>query len=852
MSSLDLESFYNKPEDHPLWPEQVSLEQYMLRRGAEQFQSRLQKATDAGELTRMAPQRQLMKKWIEPTAQCMEEWLHGMKSTKGGPKPMALKALSLIDPMIASLIAIRTILDQMVPGKLKLVAIANEIGLTIEHEAKVTEWQKHSPSLFQSIQDTQRRKGSTAVHIRRVNIHEYNKLAKEDLAWKDWSDETRIRVGIHMVDFVVRATRAFSVTPDPTWKRALTSARSRSKALSAPLVIAPTYETSEWLAEALQTAQVSHPHYMPTIVPPRRWSNPRNGGYWTKFVRTPWMIRFKANQEQQRKRAIDDFMAMDMPVVYAAINRVQEVGWKVNPKVLEVAKKLWERGQGEASMPRKEPLPLPAKPTDIATNEVALKVWKRAASDVYGANARMISRALTVNRTLDVADILGDHTFYFPHMLDFRGRMYPIPSELSPQGQDLARGLLTFAEGKPIRSGDEGWLGIQLANSWGNDKVSYEDRLTWVQENRAMWERIAKDPMASREWMGSENPWQTLAAIFEVVAFWEHGEGYVSALPVRVDGTCNGLQHLAIMSGDIAVASKVNVLPSPKPADIYQDVADDVTLMLEETMVAPETPEDGVWASKWYDIVDGKMKRAITKRPVMILPYGGTMQAYTKYTLEWLNKSWKAEWETKYGINKGELFKMASWLSKLLWKAVVRDMAGPLEIMKWLQKCSSVAARRGLPLYWTTPAGFVVRHFYGEMKRKRLHSMLDGKEVFLVIWQPSDKLSRNDQLKGIAPNFVHSQDASILLGCVRSCDEEDIRSITTIHDSFGTVAADMAKLNGILRECFVANYSENVLESFRASCLDVCAPEDRKDMPALPKRGALLVTELIQSDYFFA
>jgi DNA-directed RNA polymerase len=39
---------------------------------------------------------------------------------------------------------------------------------------------------------------------------------------------------------------------------------------------------------------------------------------------------------------------------------------------------------------------------------------------------------------------------YFPHNLDFRGRVYPVPPHLNHIGADISRGLLEFADSKPI------------------------------------------------------------------------------------------------------------------------------------------------------------------------------------------------------------------------------------------------------------------------------------------------------------------------------------------------------------------------------------------------------------------
>ena len=62
-------------------------------------------------------------------------------------------------------------------------------------------------------------------------------------------------------------------------------------------------------------------------------------------------------------------------------------------------------------------------------------------------------------------------TIYFPMNLDFRGRVYPIPPHLNHLGNDLCRGLLSFARRKPLGERGLFWLKIQVANLFGNDKV---------------------------------------------------------------------------------------------------------------------------------------------------------------------------------------------------------------------------------------------------------------------------------------------------------------------------------------------------------------------------------------------
>ncbi len=70
---------------------------------------------------------------------------------------------------------------------------------------------------------------------------------------------------------------------------------------------------------------------------------------------------------------------------------------------------------------------------------------------------------------------------YFPHNVDFRGRLYPIPPHLNHMGADIARGLLEFAEGRPLGKSGLKWLKIHLSNKMGKDKLSFPERVFYVE-----------------------------------------------------------------------------------------------------------------------------------------------------------------------------------------------------------------------------------------------------------------------------------------------------------------------------------------------------------------------------------
>ena len=79
------------------------------------------------------------------------------------------------------------------------------------------------------------------------------------------------------------------------------------------------------------------------------------------------------------------------------------------------------------------------------------KLWKQRSTKVYEENIRLRSKRLMTMRIRSMAEQFSVYNaIYFPHTADFRGRLYPASSYLTPQGNSLSKGLLKFADGKPL------------------------------------------------------------------------------------------------------------------------------------------------------------------------------------------------------------------------------------------------------------------------------------------------------------------------------------------------------------------------------------------------------------------
>ncbi len=883
------------PEGHPLWQEQVELELEMVDRGASKYRERLQKAQDKEEMTALKPYRRVMEDMVDSMGAGLRAWLNAVakagKTKKNYARGIAYQMLmeSKLDPYLVAYVTVREVLDNCTIRKVTLLGVARQIGLAVEHEASMKVWTEAAPGLFKDTQRKLKNQKATAQHRKRVNINVFNRLVRANEGAPRWSGDEKLHTGLKLLEILSRTSGHIMLVPDPEVRTKSSRSKKTGRFVkkSPPLLVMPSDELMQYLKEAVENSETLEPQYLPCLMPPKRWEGVRRGGYYTPMVRVPRLIRFHADNEETQGAATDEYDALDMPRVFDALHHIQEVPWRVNKRVLAVVLEAWSRDMGIAGLAKQEPLPLPppnpgqrrpdlkgeerrkAEQAWIADHGEMFTAWRKDAAKVYGENARRVSHAMSTATTIEIAERFADREFYFPHMLDFRGRMYPIPIYLQPQGNDLARGLLTFAQGRPVGNAGIGWLQVHLANCWGEDKVSYEARMDFVDRNWDMWARIYEDPLRNLEWTTDngkprKDAWQALAAIFEYVrvCISENPAEAISSLPIRVDGTCNGIQHLSAMMRDEVGGASVNLQPSPAPRDIYGE-SGDILLDRLEIIVDGGGPA-GAMAATWLRGFGGTIPRSFPKRPVMVTPYGGTREAYKKYVLKWLQE------EGPEVIPETERFAATLFIVPHLWDAVAGKVQQARVCMEWLQKCAKVVAETGQPLWWTTKTGFHVRHFYGKVRKRQLETLVDGKRVQVVDYERTKELSSKDQLQGIAPNFVHSQDAAVNMETILAfmSDAIDPPPFTSIHDAFGTVAGCMWDLFGHIRTAFVEIHKEDVLAEFRGKCVammrdhykatcpgwdfSTCWEKAEDALPPVPQRGALKLEEVLDADYFFA
>jgi DNA-directed RNA polymerase len=264
-----------------------------------------------------------------------------------------------------------------------------------------------------------------------------------------------------------------------------------------------------------------------------------------------------------------------------ALNHVQQTKWRINRRVLDVVAECIDGGLSVAGLPTPNDIPAPARLPDHefeALEKSEKARIKRRNQSIHDANAAMRAQRTEVYRRVGLAKRLSRFpVMWFPHDADFRGRIYPLPQDLTPQGDSLSKGLLEFADPQPLGERGGYWLAVAFANAMGHDKLPLDERFRWTVDNRDCVMATAGDPFSMTEWWGAEgvdSPWEALALAFELDSAWAHGgNDYLSHVPVRLDATCSGIQHLAALMRDRSSGQSVNLIPTGKREDIYGDVS---------------------------------------------------------------------------------------------------------------------------------------------------------------------------------------------------------------------------------------------------------------------------------------
>lgn len=843
-----------------LLAKQQEREDNALAAGQRRFRDALLRARDKGTESQIGGARKLLQHGIQPLEKAIVEFLEASEGRRGG-RHVAIKWIKRVGVDVAAYMTVKVVLDGIGKRRRSYNKACREVSELILDELRYRRLQEQAPNLFEY--KLKSFHTSSYAHMARSLDHTVRTALTQDDEPIDVSDlqmseQHRVLVGAKLIELCEAATDLIQIDREKT----ATGAQRRGKQARNMVWLEATEETVQWLTKGNDKLSMLQPVKLPMVVPPLQWAPGRRGGFYFALLRKYSLVRGIRNRDFARRVA-----TASLPLVYNAINAIQNTAWRINQDVLALVKEIQQRGGELAGIPRMNPLEEPARPADIDTNDEVLKGWKKRTGVVRDRNHIRKLKAEECLRVLHVVDsVLEEEAIYFPYSLDFRGRVYPLTDYLNPQGHDLSKALLTFAQGKAVDADGARWLAIHGANCMGEtkegqkfSKQTLDERVQWIHENTKRIIQAANDPFVNKWWADAEDPLQFYAFCIEwrnLLKANDRGETYICSLPVSLDGTCNGLQHFSAMLRDEVGGAAVNVLPQERPQDIYHAVSERVLAQVEE--LAPHDP----LAAKWLGlhrktrIID----RKLCKRPTMTFGYGSKRFGFRKQLKDELRSrdNWhdiKEHFGTRTNANGKEVSQISnacSLMADFIWQALEETVVKAFQGMKWMQDAARGIVAGKKAVEWVVPGtGFLVRQEYVKWKRHMVRTILAGSVVYPRVYTATDDLDPTKQANAISPNVVHSLDAAALMLTVSQAAADGVEAFAMVHDSYGSLPADCSVVARSCRQSFVRLYSSaDVIDSLHKQFLAQYTDPDK--CPSPPAKGSLDVNGVLRSDYFFA
>jgi DNA-directed RNA polymerase len=545
------------------------------------------------------------------------------------------------------------------------------------------------------------------------------------------------------------------------------------------------------------------PVYLPLLEPPEPWTDWDAGGgpMARTFIRDSHPATEKAIREAFAYRRGNDalhaqwaddgqwprFSHVD------GVNHLQSVAWRINEPLTEVVRR-----------------------------------FAGIARDTGGGVGKSVSRN-QVWRDLETAKYFAGKPFWIDMNCDFRGRLYGIP-HFNFLREDHVRSLFLFDQGMPIGD-DAWWLMVHLANCYderdGDATISkrpWDVRADWTRQHRDMIVRTARNPEETVDWWcRADAPFSFVAAAKEWVAAGDRG--YITRLPITLDATCNGVQHLALLSRDEEAGRLVNLMAGDKPQDVFRDP------ILAKVIAGAE--RDSKPSARFW-LANNRLNRKIVKRPASTFGYSVSVDGMRQQIVE--------EYMRQHENNQPP--DTAAWyLAHRIMAACKEVLKKPAEVMDFIRGLAGHLASENLPLRWFTPTSLPVINGYYAPNIEIADLELRGERVRYRVangWLAS--IDREGALNAAAPNYVHSLDSSHAVRVINAAAREGIANVATIHDCFASLVPQVERVHQLVRREFYLMYHSEPLTALRELAL-----RDYLDSSKIPYYGEWAVIPMFPS-----
>lgn len=487
------------------------------------------------------------------------------------------------------------------------------------------------------------------------------------------------------------------------------------------------------------------------------------------------------------------------------------------------------------------------------------------------------------------------------------------------QGSDYQKAVVRFKNALPIGSEDGVFaIKKTLCNHWGHDsgngtktdKLNKQQTNKWLDDHSDWIVNCAKKPFKHIQWMSADKPLQFLAAAMEWRDWLKHDEVYgdysfLSTLADPNDASCSGAQILSAMTRDMVGAVHTN-MTDREVQDLYMAVAkkslqnlkDDFDEMCQDWLgrskllqafsrickgegdeilgdksqkLVKELYEAGNSLDEIFLKVYHKLEtieqeryclvvRDLVKKPVMVKFYSGTRYGNIVHCKEFLIKK---KWKSYFRCDTTN--KAGSFIGGMIYDTINEVISGAGQVMEYFVHVAEVLGKAGKPVSWTTPIGFRSTMSKPKYKNHQVKCIFhDDTITKFLIRVPEKTLTSegwvveqnvNKLKSGIAPDIVHSLDASLIMAVAARCKQEGINDLWLVHDSLAAHCSESVKFNRIIREEFIRLFEGDVLNLMYEDFKSQLDEEDQGKLMSPEEFGIEIgnynLEELLDSEFCF-
>lgn len=295
------------------------------------------------------------------------------------------------------------------------------------------------------------------------------------------------------------------------------------------------------------------------------------------------------------------------------------------------------------------------------------------------------------------------------------------------------------------------WTKVEIASQYGEDKLSFNDRVKFVDENLQM----IKNTTLSLACKTAINNLET---------------GTVGL--VGLDSVNQALQLYGVLRADIATASSACVGSGNIRTDAYKLFAD----KLNEALSTNE------------------FNRDICKKPLMVTLYGSS-------------KASSSLIENLIAQNCSDTLNIIYAMETDEWSSIVSNVLNelfPLAMATMAYIRDEIQVDNAVSYHWKLPDGFQVDY----VVKTKVNYEVDLFGIHLT--GHVDTYGANAHNRGLAPNVIHSVDGYIVRQMVRAMNG---KFITTIHDEFKCLVTDADMIIDNYKTILADILDSNLLDS---------------------------------------